>query len=60
MRFWETTQQYVDKLTGDPSSYSAIFTKALIAIVLAALLWFLLKLLLAFLQRKGRQIRNHS
>ncbi|MFC1877519.1 mechanosensitive ion channel family protein [Thermodesulfobacteriota bacterium] len=55
MRFWETIQQYIDKLTGDPSSYSAVFTKALMAIVLAVILWFVLKLLLAFLQRKGRQ-----
>ena len=55
MHSWETIQQYVDKLIGDPSSYSAIFTKALMAIVLAALLWFVLKLLLALLQRKGRQ-----
>ena len=55
MRLWETIQQYVDKLTGDPSSYSAVFSKALTAIVLAVLLWFMLKLLLAFLQRKGRQ-----
>jgi len=42
-------------LTGDPSSYSSVFIKALIAIFLAFMLWFLLKLLLAFLQRKGRQ-----
>jgi small-conductance mechanosensitive channel len=55
MRFWETIQQYVDKLTGDPSTYAAVFTKALMAIVLAVILWFVLKLLLAFLQRKGRQ-----
>jgi small-conductance mechanosensitive channel len=56
MRFWETTQKYFGTLTGDPSTYSTIFTKALIAIALAALLWFLLKLLLTFLQRKSRQI----
>jgi small-conductance mechanosensitive channel len=55
MNYWNQIQQYVDKLTGDPSSYSAIFTKALMAIVLAVLLWFVLKLLLALLQRKGRQ-----
>ena len=55
MNFWETIQQYVDTLTGDPASYSAVFTKALIAIVLAVILWFVLKLLLAFLQRKSRQ-----
>ena len=55
MSTWETIQQYIDTLAGDPSSYSAIFTKALMAIVLAVLLWFLLKLLLALLQRKGRR-----
>ena len=55
MRSWETIQEYVDTLTGDPSSYSAVFTRAVMAIVLAFFLWFLLKLLLAFLQRKGRQ-----
>jgi small-conductance mechanosensitive channel len=55
MSFWETVQQYVDMLAGNPSSYSAVFTKALMAIALAVFLWFLLKLLLAFFQRKGRQ-----
>jgi len=55
MSFWETIQQYVDTLASDPSSYSAIFTKALMAIVLAVILWFLLKLLLALFQRKGRR-----
>ena len=56
MRLWETTQQYFDTLTGDPSSYSTIFTKALIAIALAGLIWFLLKLLLTFLQKKSDHI----
>jgi len=55
MSFWETIQQYIDTLAGDPASYSTVFTKALMAIVLAVLLWFLLKLLLTFFQRKGRQ-----
>ncbi len=55
MNLWNQIQQYVNKLTGDPSSYSSVFIKALIAIFLAFMLWFLLKLLLAFLQRKGRQ-----
>jgi small-conductance mechanosensitive channel len=55
MNFWNQIQQYVDKLTGDPASSSAVFTKALLAIVLAVILWFVLKLLLAFFQRKGRQ-----
>jgi len=56
MHFWETIHQYFDTMTGDPSSYSALFTKALIAIAIAVLLWFLMKLLLTFLQRKSRQI----
>jgi len=56
MRLWETIQQYFDMLTGDPSSSSALFTQALFAIAIALLLWFLMKLLLAFLQRKSRQI----
>ena len=63
MRFWESVQQYIDTLAGDPSSYSAVFTRALMAIVLAVLLWFLLKLLLAFFQRKGQKfeiIRNNA
>ena len=55
MSFWKTVQQYIDTLTGNPSSYSAVFTKALMAIALAVFLWFLLKLLLEFFQRKGRQ-----
>ncbi len=55
MRFWETIQQYIDKLIGDPASSSAVFIKALMAIVLALMLWFVLKLLLALLRRKGRQ-----
>jgi len=55
MNLWNQIQQYVNRLAGDPSSYSAVFTKALLAIVLAVILWFVLKLLLAFLQRKGRQ-----
>jgi small conductance mechanosensitive channel len=56
MRFWETIQQYLQTLTGDPSSYSAIFTRTMLAIAIATLLWFLLKLLLTFLQRKTRQL----
>jgi small-conductance mechanosensitive channel len=55
MNLWNQIQQYVNRLTGDPSSSSAIFTKALMAIVLAVILWFVLKLLLASLQKKGRQ-----
>ena len=41
--------------TGDPASSSAVFTRALLAIVLALMLWFVLKLLLALLRRKGGQ-----
>ncbi len=55
MNTLETIQQYVDKLTGDPASYSAVFTKALMAIVLAVILWFVLKLLLAFLHKKSQK-----
>ena len=55
MNSWDQIQQYIDKLTGDPSSYTAVFIKALLAIVLALMLWFVLKLLLALLRRKGRQ-----
>ena len=63
MSSWETIQQYIDTLPGDPSSYSAVFTKALMAIVIAVLLWFMLKLFLAFFQKKGRRfetIRNNA
>ena len=55
MRFWETIQQYLHTLTGDPTSYSAVLTKTLMAIALAVLLWFLLKLLLAFLRKKSQK-----
>ena len=55
MNTWNTIQQYFETLTGDPSSQSMIIANALIAVVLAVILWFVLKLLLAFLQRKGRQ-----
>jgi len=55
MRLWESVQQYIDTLAGEPSSYSAVFTRALMAIVLAVFFWFLLKLLLAFFQKKGRK-----
>ena len=63
MSSWETIQQYINTLPGDSSSSSAIFTKALMAIVIAVLLWFMLKLFLAFFQKKGRRfetIRNNA
>jgi len=56
MDIWNTIQHYFEILTGDTSSYSIIFAKGLMAIVFATLLWFLLKLLLAFLHRKSRNI----
>jgi small-conductance mechanosensitive channel len=56
MRTWDTIQHYFEILTGDTSSYSIIFAKGLLAIVFAALLWFLLKLLLAFLHKKSQNI----
>jgi small conductance mechanosensitive channel len=57
MDFWNKIQQYVDRLAGEPASPAAILAKALIAIVLAVLIWFLLKALLAFLQKKGQRFQ---
>ncbi len=56
MDFWHNISTHIDRLAGDPNSLTAILTKALVAILIAALIWFVLKVLLASLQKKGQQI----
>lgn len=55
MNTWNSIQKYFETLTGDPSSNSMVFAKALMAVLLAVILWFVLKLLLAFLHRKSQK-----
>ena len=55
MRFWEKIEDYLQALGGVSPSQPAVFLRALTAVVLAVLLWFLLKLVLTLLQKKGRQ-----
>ena len=56
MEYWNKLQQTIDNLAGDPNSLAAILTKALVAILLASLIWFVMKILLVSLQKKGQQI----
>jgi small-conductance mechanosensitive channel len=56
MEYWNKIQQTIDSLAGDPNSATAILTKALVAILIATLLWFVLRILLASLQKKGQQV----
>jgi len=56
MDFWHSISAYIDRLAGDPNSLAASLTKALVAIFLAALIWFVMKILLASLQKKGQHI----
>ncbi len=56
MDFWHTISAYIDRLVGNPNSLPAILAKAAVAILLAALIWFVLRILLASLQKKGQQI----
>jgi len=55
MDFWHKITQTIDRLAGDPSSFAAILTKSIIAVALAAIIWFVMKALLASLHKKGRR-----
>ncbi len=55
MDYWNKIQQTLDSLAGDPNSFAAILVKALMAILLAALIWFVMKILLTSLQKKGQR-----
>ncbi len=56
MNFWHNISTYINSVAGDPNSLTAILIKALLAILLAGIIWFTLKILLASLHKKGQQI----
>jgi len=56
MEYWHKIQQAIDNLAGDPNSLTAILTKGSLAIILAAIVWFVMKILLASLHKKGQNI----